>query len=126
MAMLLHNAVNCINLRISKLILCGVLLNWVYDQLWSMCSFIALVATLPPFLHPQYKISLLLFSLYIFIPTFSVSSSCQRRLHLHCQFPSTSDQDSINVHLLHLHIRKCDFNMECTLFCPLLQCTHDM
>lgn len=124
--MLLHNTVNCINLRISKPILCGVLLNGVYGQLLSMYSFIALVATLSPFLHPQYKISLLLFSLSIFIPTFSIfllSAQAPHTLSVSFNFRPRYHQ---NVHLLHLHIRKCDFSMECTLFCPLLQCTHDM
>lgn len=106
--MLLYNPVNCINQRMSKVIHCGVLLNGAYEQFLSMCSSIALVAILSPFPHPQYKISLPLFSLYFFIPTFSISSSCPCRLHLHSQFPSTSDPDTIKLHLLHLHMRKCD------------------
>lgn len=108
--MLPHNTVNCINLSISKPILCGVLLNGAYGPFLSMCSFFHCpCCNIFSFSHPQYKISLPLFSLCFFIPTFSISSSCQCRLHLYCQFPSTSDPDTIQLHLLHLHMRKCDF-----------------
>lgn len=95
-ATLLHNTVNCINVIISKPILCGVLLNGANGQILSICSSIALVAIPSPFLHPQYEISLPLFPLF-FIPTFSTSSSCQCRFRLHCQFPSASVPDTIKL-----------------------------
>lgn len=129
--MLLHNIVNCTNLITSKPILSGVLPNGVYGQLLSICSSIALVAILSPFLHPQYEISLPCFSLYFFIPTFSglplnVKSSLvsvgsiyiMNFLPSYTQIPSNYASSPFSDEEVWLHL---PFNMECTFFCPLLQ-----
>lgn len=129
-AMLLHNTVNCINLIISKPILCGVLLNGANGKLLSICSSIALVAIPSPFLHPQYEISLPLFSLYflfllfLHLPLVSAGSTyIASFLQLQSQIPSNSASSPFAHEKVWFHL---PFNMDCTLFCPLLQCTHDM
>lgn len=108
-AILLHDTGNCINLRFSKPIICGVLLNGAYGQLLSKCSSTALVAILSPFLHPQYKISLPFFPIFFYSYLFYI-------FPLSAQAPSTllvsinlSPRHHQIVHLLHLHATKCDF-----------------
>lgn len=129
--MLLCSTVNCINLVIPL----WVLPNGVDGQLSSICSSIALVAILSPFLHPQYKISLPCFSLSLFLLFQCLPLNVKPSLVSigytyiinflwpYSQIPTNYAPSPFADENVCFHL---PFSKECTLFCLLLQYTHDI